>query len=54
MNIIRELKELRAPTGNLTSWNHNDPTAYKPDDPGLFYGANYWANFYTYYELYGS
>lgn len=48
MNIIRELKGLRAPTGNLASWNHNDPSAYNQGNPGLFYGANYWAaNFFA-------
>jgi TonB-linked SusC/RagA family outer membrane protein len=50
MKIIRELKDLRAPTGNLATWNHNDPPLFSPDDPGLFYGANYWVNFYSQLE----
>jgi hypothetical protein len=47
MNIIRELRKLRSPVGNLASWNHNDPPSYNPDNPLLFYGGNYWPNFYT-------
>jgi TonB-linked SusC/RagA family outer membrane protein len=50
MNIIRELKDLRSPVNSLASWNHNDPPAYRADDPILFYGGNYWTNFYSFYD----
>ena len=50
MNILRELKDLKTPTGILASWNHNNPMAYTPENPLLFYGANFWFNFFTYYD----
>jgi TonB-linked SusC/RagA family outer membrane protein len=50
MNILRELKDLRSPVNSLATWNHNDPPAYNPDNPILFYGVNYWSNFFTFYD----
>ncbi len=51
MNIMRELKNLRTSDGIYASWNHNDPTAWDPANPKLFYAANYWYNYYTYFDL---
>jgi TonB-linked SusC/RagA family outer membrane protein len=51
MNIMRELKNLRTPDGIYASWNHNDPTLWDPSNPKLFYAANYWYNFFTYFDL---
>ncbi|HYF31376.1 MAG TPA: SusC/RagA family TonB-linked outer membrane protein [Chitinophagaceae bacterium] len=50
MKIVKELKDLRSPTGILASWNHNNPGTYNPDNPVAFYGGNYWYNFYTYFD----
>lgn len=51
MGIVRELKDLRTPSGIYASWNHNDPTVYGgPDDELAFLGGNYWYNFYSYFE----
>jgi TonB-linked SusC/RagA family outer membrane protein len=51
MNIMRELKNLKTPDGIYASWNHNDPTLWDPSNPKLFYAANYWYNYYTYFDL---
>lgn len=53
MNIMRELKDLRTPTGILASWNHNNPTAFNPSDPinKNFYAGNYWYNFFSWFDL---
>ncbi|WP_315821133.1 hypothetical protein [Paraflavitalea speifideaquila] len=51
MGIMKELRGLRTPTGIYASWNHNDPTSYKADDPAAFYAGNYWYNFYTWADL---
>ena len=55
MNIMKELRGLYVPNGSeriYASWNHNDPTSYVAGgDPKNFYAANYWYNFYTYYDL---
>ena len=50
MNIMKELRGLKSPDGTLASWNHLNPTDYSAANPGLFYGANYWYNFYTYFD----
>jgi TonB-linked SusC/RagA family outer membrane protein len=50
MGIMKELKDVRSPTGILASWNHNNPTSYDPANPLLFYGGNYWYNFFTYFD----
>ncbi|MEP6674364.1 MAG: SusC/RagA family TonB-linked outer membrane protein [Ferruginibacter sp.] len=50
MNIMKELRGLKSPDGTLASWNHLNPNDYNPANPGLFYGANYWFNFYTYFD----
>jgi len=49
MNKLRELKDLRSPEGIAASWNHNNPGSYL-SSPLDFYGANYWYNFYTYFD----
>lgn len=47
---LKELKDLTSPEGILGSWNHNNPGAYDATKPVNFYGANYWYNFYSYFE----
>ncbi|HOU30658.1 MAG TPA: SusC/RagA family TonB-linked outer membrane protein [Bacteroidales bacterium] len=51
MKIMKELKDVRTPDGIWASWNHNDPTVYDPANPRNFYAANYWYNFYKYFDL---
>jgi TonB-linked SusC/RagA family outer membrane protein len=51
MGIMKELKDLTSPDGTLVSWNHQNPTSYTADDPGYFYGGNYWYNMYKIAEL---
>lgn len=51
MAKIKELKNLRTPDGIYASWNHNDPSSYDPENPRNFYAANYWYNFYTWFDL---
>lgn len=51
MGIMKELRGLKTPEGIFASWNHNDPTAYKADDPAAFYAGNYWYNFFTWADL---
>ncbi len=46
---LKELKDLRSPEGILASWNHNNPGAYL-NSPLDFYGANYWYNFYSFFD----
>lgn len=49
MDKIRELKDMRSPQGILGSWNHNNPGSYL-SSPLAFYGANYWYNFFSYFD----
>ncbi len=51
MNIMRELKDLRTPTGIYASWNKANPVGYNPADPRKFYAGNYWYNFFTWFDL---
>jgi len=54
MNIMKELRGLYIPNGSeriYASWNHNDPGSYNASNIKGFYAANYWYNFYTYYDL---
>lgn len=50
MGIMKELRNLKSPQGEFASWNHSNPNSYDPEDPLGFYGANYWYNFYTYFD----
>lgn len=47
---LKELRNLTSPDGILASWNHNNPGAYDASKTVNFYGANYWYNFYSYFE----
>ncbi|MBP6022293.1 SusC/RagA family TonB-linked outer membrane protein [Ferruginibacter sp.] len=51
MGIIKELKDLRTPTGIRASWNHSNPSAYNSAKLKDFYGAYYWYSFDTWQEL---
>jgi TonB-linked SusC/RagA family outer membrane protein len=51
MGIMRELQNLKTPSGIYASWNHNDPTTYASSSDELaFLGGNYWYNFYNYFK----
>ena len=50
MGKMKELRNLKSPEGILASWNHGNPSSYDPNSPIKFYGANYWYNFYTYFD----
>ena len=49
MSKIKELSNMRSPQGILGSWNHNNPGSYLTS-PLAFYGANYWYNFFGYFD----
>ena len=51
MNILRELKDLKTPTGVQASWNHQNPNTYNPATPTTFYGAYYWVSPYVWFDL---
>jgi hypothetical protein len=51
MDIMRELKGLRTPSGIYASWNHANPNAYAADNERGFYAGNYWYNFFTWFDL---
>ncbi len=49
MNIMKELRGLRTPLGTMASWNfRTNPDA---GNPNTVYKANYWYNFYTWFDL---
>lgn len=51
MNILKELSGLRTPDGILATWNPRvNPTAYDAANPGGFYKANYWYNYFSYFN----
>lgn len=51
MDIVKELRGLRTPSGIYASWNKSNPTSYDPANERNFYAANYWYNFYTFMDL---
>jgi TonB-linked SusC/RagA family outer membrane protein len=51
MGIIKELKDLKTPTGVRASWNHSNPSAYNSSKLKDFYGAYYWYSFDTWQDL---
>ncbi len=51
MDIMRDMKDVITPAGTLATWNWlSNPDGYDPEDPGSFYKANYWYNFYSYMD----
>jgi TonB-linked SusC/RagA family outer membrane protein len=52
MGIVKELKDLKTPTGIQASWNHAGPETYSNTPAGekAFLGPYYWQNFYTAYD----
>lgn len=51
MGIMKELAGVKDPDGlTYITWNHANPDAYNPSNPKAFYAANYWYNFYTYFN----
>lgn len=51
VNILKELKDLRTPTGAIPGWNLDDGTPGRPDGPTFYAGTAYWTNPFTYYDL---
>ncbi len=51
INKLKQLRGLKSPTGIYASWNHANPAAYSDANPLGFYGANYWLNPYTYFDI---
>ncbi|WP_341842980.1 SusC/RagA family TonB-linked outer membrane protein [Chitinophaga caseinilytica] len=47
---LKELRGLKSPQGALGSWNHNNPDSYSGANPLKFYGANFWYNFFSYFD----
>lgn len=51
MGIMKELKDYPTPIGTVNTWNWSaNPDGYDPNNPGGFYKANYWYNFYSYQD----
>ncbi len=51
MGILKSLSGIKSPVGTLGTWNlHNNPNGYSPSNPASFYDANYWYNFYSYFQ----
>ncbi len=45
INILKELRGVRGPNGEVATWNHNNPESYTTADNGAsFYKAYYWHN----------
>lgn len=50
IKILKELRNLRTPTGTLASWNwYHNPDGYSASNPNSFFTGNYWYNFYSYF-----
>lgn len=54
INILRELKDLRTPTGAIPGWNLDDGTDGRPTKDAFYGGTAYWTNPFTYYSLISS
>ncbi len=49
--IMKQLKDYPTPIGTINTWNYSsNPDGYDPNNPGGFYKANYWYNFYSYQD----
>jgi len=51
INILKELRGLKTPEGIYATWNISNPDSYDAANPVGFYGANYWFNPYTWFDL---
>jgi len=51
ISILKDLRGLKTPEGIYASWNHSNPDSYSSTNPVGFYGANYWFNPYTWFDL---
>ncbi|HYH16889.1 MAG TPA: SusC/RagA family TonB-linked outer membrane protein [Flavisolibacter sp.] len=49
INILRELKDLRTPTGRIPSWNLDDFSGINTD--AMYGGTLYWTNPFSYFDL---
>jgi TonB-linked SusC/RagA family outer membrane protein len=51
MGVMKELSGLATPDGILATWNPRvNPGAFNPSNPNGFFRANYWYNFFTYFD----
>lgn len=48
--IMRELKDVRSPSGSLISWNHDNLSATSNYNTGRFSQGNYWYNPYSFLD----
>ncbi len=51
VNKLKELKNLRTPTGRIPGWNLEDGTQGRPDANYFYNGTAYWTNPFTYFDL---
>lgn len=51
ISYLKNLRYLRGPNGELTTWNHNNPESYSTSNNGSsFYKAYYWHGPYTWQD----
>lgn len=50
INILKELQDLRTPTGAIPGWNLEDGGG-RPDKDAFYAGTAYWTNPFTYFKL---
>lgn len=53
INILKELRDFRTPSGRIPGWNLDDGTAGRPSSD-FYNGTAYWTNPFTYYQLISS
>ncbi|MGQ0740454.1 MAG: SusC/RagA family TonB-linked outer membrane protein [Bacteroidota bacterium] len=51
MKILRELKDVRTPSGIWASWNHQNPIGVDPNNIDKVLTGNYWYSFYKWFDL---
>jgi TonB-linked SusC/RagA family outer membrane protein len=51
INILKELRGLKTPSGVYASWNISNPTDRTVANPDNWLKGNYWANPFTYFDL---
>ena len=51
MKILKELKDVRTPSGIWASWNHQNPIGVDPNNIDKVLVGNYWYNFYKWFDL---
>jgi len=51
MKILKELKDVRTPSGIWASWNHQNPIGVDPNNIDKVLTGNYWYSFYKWFDL---